>query len=140
MGLCLDKTKAYFDSKELHYREVQEGKALRVGFSAMAMDNMQRVDITVFFGDDDKDVAVRVFDICKFPEEKRSKMFKVCSTLNAKFRWIKFYVDKSDNTINAANDAVVSPDTAGSEVFELVMRTCSIVDEAYPELMKAMWA
>ena len=138
MGLCIDNTKAYFDNKGLHYREVKDGKALRIGMNGF--DNIPSIDILLVFGDSDKDVALRVYDLCKFNADKQGKMFKACSAMNAKFRWIKFYVDKSDNTISAENDAVISPETAGSEVFELVMRTCSIVDEAYPELMKAMWA
>lgn len=138
MGACIENTKKFFDGKGLHYEVLKDGKALRVGFGGLK--NREAVKIIIIFDDSDRTVAIRAFDLCKIPADKVANLYETCSDLNKQFRWIKFYVDKSDNTINAANDAVVSPDTVGSEVYELVMRTCNIVDEAYPELMKAMWA
>ena len=42
--------------------------------------------------------------------------------------------------MTVADDAILLPESAGAEVFELMMRMAGIIDQAYPELMKALWA
>ena len=138
MGVSIDNTKAFMDGKGMHYRATGDGKALFVGIGDM--DNSPDIDILIVFGDDDKHVQMRLTDMCKFPEGKMGNMFKTCSDVNARFRWIKFYVNRERVSITAETDAVISPETAGSEVFELIMRMANIVDEAYPTFMKAVWS
>ena len=60
--------------------------------------------------------------------------------MNDKFRWVKFYVDESDNTVSLATDAVITSATCGEVIYELVLRMASIGDDAYPEFMRALWA
>ena len=36
-------------------------------------------------------------------------------------------------------DAVVQLDTCAEEMFELMVRAAQIVDDAYPDIMKALW-
>ena len=137
MGAAIKMTEAYLDSKNFRYSEVKDGTALKLGIGGL--DNKGRMDIIVFFDDDDGAVALRSFDLCTFGPNRREKMYEVCSDLNARFRWVKFFVDEQDNTLTVADDGVVQLDTVGAEVFELVMRMASIVDEGYPEIMKAIW-
>lgn len=136
MGITAEMTKAYFDSKDFHYNELRDG-VLRCGIGDL--DNMGDIDILINFDDNDRTVGIRSWNLCKFPAAKKPAMYEVCSKLNDNFRWIKFYVDERDNTITAADDAVVQPDSAGEELFELVLRMMAIVDEAYPELMRAIY-
>lgn len=136
MGDAIRLTKAYFDSRDFKYREVRNGTGLMVGMGGL--DHKGRMDVVVVFDDDDSAVGVRAFDICSVSPDKVDKIYEVCSDLNARFRWVRFYVD-SDNSITAADDAVIQLATVGEEVFELVARMTSIVDDAYPELMKALW-
>ncbi len=69
----------------------------------------------------------------------QEKTYKLLNAENAKYRWIKFYVD-DDNDIRAEMDAVLDLDTAGDECFELMLRMCDIVDDAYVEIQKGFWA
>ena len=49
-------------------------------------------------------------------------------------------MDEKDNTITVAEDAVTQLDSVGAETFELVLRMTRIIEDAYPELMRAKFA
>lgn len=125
---------AYLDNKGIKYT-AQEDKRVTVSYSA---DNTS-VRAVLVFGDDGKDVALRVFSLVKVPEGKVGALQAVCSDLNRKWRWCKFYLDK-DNEVTVAIDAVITPETTGPVAYELVIRTVGIVDKAYPDIMKALWS
>lgn len=89
--------------------------------------------------DDDNDVAVRIFELISVDESRWAKVLPVLNQLNARFRYAKFVLDK-DGDINLEYDYLMHcPDPAASAL-ELVIRIVKIVDEAYPEIMRAMWA
>ena len=94
---------------------------------------------TIIFDDNDRTVGLRAFSILKIPDSKVNNMFAVVNALNQKYRWIKFIIDEEDNTLTAADDAVVQLDSCGDEVMELCLRFASIVDEAYPEIMASIF-
>ena len=138
MTKTLDNIKSYFKAKELGYQEVKEGETIRVRFSGL--ENAGTVEILVITDDNERTIALRSYNLLKVKDELKPKMYKVCSDLNHKFRWVKFYVDDSDNTVTAESDAVTQAGSAGEEAFELVLRMTKIIDEAYDELMRAKFA
>lgn len=125
----------YMDRKDVKYTILKEDR-VRIGFNG---DNMPTISLIFAFGDDGRDVAIRVFSIAKVPEEKIGNACFACSKLNYKFRWVKFYLDR-DNEVTASMDAVIDPYTTGEECYELLIRTTDIVDKAYPDIMKMLWA
>lgn len=131
-------TTAYFDSHGLHYEILGDnGEALRAGFK---MDNRaEGLKVLMIFDNDTKGCKVCAYDIVKFSDAKKEVMYRVCNSLNAKYRWIKFFVDESDNTITAQDDAVIELDSCGEEVLQCCLQLVNIVDDAYPEIMKAIW-
>ena len=137
MGMSMEMTKQFFDTKGLHYDERKDGKAIRVSLGGMK--NREGIRVSIIFDDNDKTVALRTYDLCKVPEDKLDRMYEACSELNRSFRWLKFYVDASDNTVTAEDDAIVTPESAGEEIFGILARMVGIVDRAHPELMKALW-
>ena len=92
-----------------------------------------------FFDSSGNSVNVKVFEICKTDVEKIMNMYVTLNDINCEYRWIKMYID-TDNDVTASGDAIVNPDTAGEECFEMLIRYLSILDEVYPRLMKALWA
>lgn len=127
--------KEYLDDKGLKY-QIQTDEAIRVGFKG---ENAPTISAVFIFDDDAKSAAIRAFSICKIPADKLSGAYELCSRLNDKFRWIKFYIDK-DNEVTAAADAVLDSKTLGAECYELMMRTMSIIDDAYPVIMQYLWS
>ncbi len=132
-GLAEKMIVDYFESKDIH-PEILDGY-FRVGWS------IEGTSIDVFFviDDDDSHAHLRGLNFVKIPENKYEKMFKVVNALNDEYNWVKFIVDIEHETIAARDDAVIHLDSCGEECYELMMRMVGIVQEAYPEIMKALW-
>ncbi|MCD8365697.1 MAG: YbjN domain-containing protein [Clostridiales bacterium] len=97
------------------------------------------IDVLVAFSEDCKYVEIRCFSFAKAPQDRLGQVMIACNELNKKYKWVKFYVD-DDCEVNAEDDAIIDATTAGDECFELMVRMAGIVDEAYPVIMKAVYA
>ena len=140
MGKALiSSVEQYFNEKGFGYGKMRED-VIRTGFGNKALDNLSNIEILIIFDDNDRTVSIRSYDLVRFPEDKKMMMYPLCSALNSKFRWVKFYVDESDNTITIEDDAILDIDSAGEELIELCGRMASIGDEAYPIIMKTLYA
>ena len=133
----IQETKAYLDSQNMHYKLDEEKNVIEIGIGGL--DNIGSIKILLIFSDNDRIVGLRAYNVCKFQEAKSEPMYRVCSQMNHQFRWVKFYVDENDWTITAEDDAIVTLGSVGEELLELTMRMAGIVDEAYPNFMKAIW-
>ena len=91
----------------------------------------------VFSGTDGCYVSMyTVFESC--PADKVQDMLVLCNSLNAKYKWLKFYVDK-DSDIMVEDDAIVTADNAAAECFELLARRINILKEVKPEIMRLIY-
>jgi len=136
MVSTLKMAKAYFDSKGIHTSVLdEEDNILRVGFKG---DNTN-VSILMDFSEDGEYVTFKSYNLCTFSVDKIAQMYKLCSELNKEYKWVKFYVDESDNTLTAQDDAIIQLDSCGVECYELVGRMVAIVDDVYPRMMKTIW-
>lgn len=136
MSKYKDLFMSHMDAIGIKYAEVNEN-VVSVAYKG---DNMDSIAVFVHFDKDgDNDVRFVVWHIGKFPDNKLGAGLVACNALNAKFRWIKFYID-NDSEGCAECDAVLDENSAGEECMSLVRRTVSIVDDAYPELMRALYA
>lgn len=126
----------YMEREGIKYSDVDE-RAVRVCYSG---DNLKSIPVYVFF---DKDgaplVSYKCWEIAKFPADKKAAGILACNALNAKYRWVKFYVD-DENDLIAEMDTLVDEETCGIECATSVQRIVGIVDEAYPVIMKSIWA
>ena len=89
--------------------------------------------------DDDNDVAVRIFSLVTIDKDKRDKVLPAINNLNNKYRFLKFILD-DEGDVNVEYDYLLKCPSPAASATELVVRIVKIVDEAYPELMRAMWA
>lgn len=91
----------------------------------------------IFSGDDGRYVSMyTVFE--KVPGDKVSDMYAVCNQLNSSYKWLKFYIDK-DNDIMIQDDAIVTPESAADECFELLVRRSQIIKDVKPVIMRALY-
>ena len=102
-------------------------------------ESMPAIRIRLFFDKDCQGVALRVFDIVKVPEERQAAVLSTLNGLNCRFRFVKFCLLAQDQTVQAETDAVFRENDVGEICRELALRCASICDDAYPELMKAIW-
>lgn len=138
MNMASKMTSTYFTTKNLKHTVLgDDGEAIRVG---MGLNNVDSIQILLIFNEEGTNVALRTDGLCKFPEAKKPAMYKLCSQMNAKFRWMKFYVKEEENTIAVEDDAVIQLDSVGAECFELIMRMCGIVDDSYNDFMAEIYA
>lgn len=136
MTATMEMVRAYFDSKGKTYEVFEERNAIRTGYTCEHVT----ISVIIIFDDNNQTVGLKSFNYVKFPEEKKQKMFEICSKMNYKYRWVKFYVDETDNSVTLSDDAYIDLETCGEEIYELIGRMCGIGDEAYPEFMKTVWS
>lgn len=127
------------DSAGLKYRDsrdLDDGNSLVVcGINGR---NNARYDIVFIFDKDGHSVQLRVFGLVSFPGEKADAMLKVANEMNVRYRWLKFCVN--DMKVNVHGDAIISEENSGKICMELLVRTASIVDGAYPDFMRTLWS
>lgn len=126
------------DDKGIHHDNID---VLNSGkFDVETRWNLEETTVSVrsIFDDDGHTVAIRCYRLAHTKADRLDDVLKVCNELNNRFRWVKFVIDK-DNDVNIETDCIVSENTAGEVVLELVQRLCGIADDAYPELMKVIY-
>ncbi|MBO4903364.1 MAG: YbjN domain-containing protein [Lachnospiraceae bacterium] len=128
---------ALMESRDFNLQFLDEDESvIRLGFN---LDNT-RTDVFVFFDEDNKSVHFEGRDFVKIPADKTDLIYKLCNDCNNTFRWIKFTWDEEDGYVAAKADAVIDLESCAEECYEIVVRMCGIIDEAYPMFMKALWA
>ena len=100
--------------------------------------SFQNIAITVGFDDDGESAQIVSSPIANVPDAKTAKLLMILNQCNRDFRWAKFYLDE-DNDVIADADVVFGEHDAGFSVVEAVMLAASVIDDAYPEIMKGIW-
>ena len=128
---------SFLESSDMNYSIVNEEKAIiRTGWNLEGT----RISIYFQFDQDCKSVHIVGNEFVSFGADKVDKMCRIFNECNRKYRWVKFTVDPSDNTASVECDAVIQLDTCAEEVTELMLRMVKIVENAYPIIMKELWA
>jgi hypothetical protein len=63
----------------------------------------------------------------------------VCNKMNNHWRWVTFCID-DDGDVAASIDSYVDDFNCGELCMNLVRRMVNIIDEAYPDIARALWA
>ncbi len=125
---------AFLDEKDLHYfaKTDEDGDAI-VDFPYDG-----KVTKCIFTGESGKYVSLyTIYD--SVPQDKLAAVLIACNELNAKYKWVKFYID-DDSDLMIQDDALLSEDNTAEEVFELLLRFIDIMKESKATLMKAIYA
>jgi len=135
MQQYLSKFLDQMDSEGVRYTQT-ESNIVKIVYGG---ENLDTITIFVIFDEDgDPLVQLKCWNIAGF-KGKEALAMEICNQLNARFRWVKFYVDK-DSDVIADLDAMIDIDSCGEEVLAMVRRMVSILDDAYPSIAKARWA
>ena len=125
----------FMDKKELRYERPTED-LFKVSFKTSHSNNLS---IFICFDEEDEPcIQLRCANIINF-ESKRELAYQMCNDLNAKYRWVKFYISDGGD-INCETDALVTRDTSTMISYRLMQKIIGFVDYIYPELAKARWA
>ena len=98
------------------------------------------VELYLFSNDNCLDVKVLSMPITKCPKEKLEIGYCLLNELNRKYRFAKFLID-SKGAIRVEYDfpEQTSEGNLGPVSTEITTRCFSIIDEAYPVIVKTLW-
>ncbi len=129
-------TLALLDQRGIRYNELEDG-VIRLGYTA---DYIKDLKIFLFFDrDGDNYVQLRSGVLGNYRDEKLAAGLALVNRLNGTYRWAKFVIDE-DQDLEVRCDAILAVENAGETVHELIGRLVGIIDEAYPEIMRSIWA
>lgn len=90
--------------------------------------------------DEDNDVAARVFDLTKFPEEKLADMLAFANECNGKYRYVKLVVNCKDNTLQMEYDMPLASGDVGEIALETLARIMDVMNKISEDMMRRIWA
>lgn len=96
-----------------------------------------KVTKCIFSGDDGKYLSMYLL-YESVPEDKLANLIFACNELNTRYKWVTFYVD-GDRDLMLHDDAILSPENAADEAFEILLRMINIGNEAKPVIMRALY-
>jgi hypothetical protein len=134
-GMAAAMVSQFFQAQGVKVNELKED-LLRAGFGFEGGS----MDIFFKFDDEDKHVHLEGINFLKLQKSKYDSMYRVVNECNATYNHVKFVLDEENEQIVARDDDVIQLDSCGPECFELMIRMVQIVQDAYPKLMKALWA
>ncbi len=102
--------------------------------------NLKTIEVNFTFNKNCRDVAIAVYNIAVVPDNKLGSTIIALNALNCKWRFVRFCLDRSDNTVQVESDAVFRDTDVDEICVELLTRVVSITDEAYTDIMKAIYA
>ncbi len=134
MHTCAELFKNLLDSKGFGsaVRESQSGATI------LDFPYSGKIIRCIFNGEDGTYLSL----YCQFekvPEAKVADIIFLCNSLNSKYKWVKLYVDES-NDLMIQDDAILSVENAADEALELLVRLIDIADEIKPDVMRAIYA
>ena len=141
-GQLRQEFQQYLDQKGCRYTVVDESdNIVRIGFAASSHmeDGGHRTRIYVDF-DEEPDVdgipCVHFVaqDFASCTAENVPAVLVKLNELNKRFRWAKFWLDQSDNTISCDGDAMIFEGSVGSECWRFVIHVSNIVEKGFIEL------
>ena len=126
----------FMDENGIKYADLGDD-SIKVTYTG---SNLATIPVYIFFDSDDQPMAaLKCWDIAIFPEDKRLSGILTCNELNVHYRWATFAINQK-NEVEVSIDTYVDDVTCGAECSVLVRRLVNIVDEAYPTIMKSIWA
>jgi hypothetical protein len=96
-------------------------------------DNFKGLSFRFFFDDTGKSVGLRVYSIFQFTNNQLPDAYEFCNAMNAKWRWVRFYVD-DDRELTADLDAYITEESVAAECINLLGRAVNIVDDVIGEM------
>ena len=96
-------------------------------------------EVFFVFDRDESGVCMHILRLVTFPEDRTGQVFDALNALNRKYRWLKFYSD-NDCNIHVQEDAPLHGENGGKYCVRMLKRATRIIDDTYPDIMRALWA
>lgn len=125
----------HLDNRGVNYTEPRED-VVKVSYKS---ENLSGIPVLAFFDKDgDGMVEFKCFDIINMKGKTQEGM-AACNEMNAKWRWVKFYIDDDDDIICEA-DSYICEDNCGEVCESMMDRMADIVEKSFPTFARAKFA
>lgn len=136
------KLTEFFTDQGVKYRVVSESdNIVELLFAGRAHKDGGGIDTKVIVDFDEQDVGDGTVTVhlaslsCgKIKDENVPEAIVRINGLNRSFRWVKFWFDDRDNTLNGDADAIVAPESVGPELLHYIIVMSNIVEDALIEM------
>ena len=91
--------------------------------------------IRYFFDDGGENCSLRVWNIITFADADFAKVLRTVNSLNCKYKYVRFTVDESDNTVTAAIDTIFRIHDIDEIIWEATLYVVDIIEAGYPDLV-----
>lgn len=135
---AIEQIRKTFDEMDVHYQVGHSGDQWEVSAGISGKSGTYQLK---FICKDRNlgNVSLRIFGLTRFSEERKKEGCACLNRLQRKYRYLRLTLDK-DCDVNVEYDLPDCTTNIGPIVRELLIRTMSIVDDVYPELMNFAWA
>jgi len=96
------------------------------------------VEVYIFVDEQTRDVQFNAMNFLPVPEERFTVMFAAVNQANRYYKHVKFMVDTEHRQITARDDDILQLDTAGQESRRLLNVLLDVIEDAFPNLVKAL--
>ncbi len=127
----------FLKEHDIKFRDLDE-RAVRLSFHSDTVPNGVTVYV-IFDSEDNNGVHFTARDFAIVPKDKYAAVLLACNEANAKYRWVKFYINDSFEIV-LDEDAVIDRSSVGQECAEVAFRISDILDDAYGSFMKAIYS
>ncbi len=134
MNICAELFKSLLDSKNCT-SGVDE---LEDGTTVITFPYDGKTALCFFAGDQGQYFSLYL-TYEEIPDDKIAELIFLANELNKEYKWVKFYVDDRKNFM-LQDDAILTPETAADEAFELLVRLLNIGNDIKKAVMKAIYA
>ena len=124
-----------FEETNTKFRESNSGSRWEIvaGFSDKGKSYMIK-----FISTGGDVLAIRVFELLSVEKSQYANVLPVLNKLQDQYRFLRFTLD-ADGDINVEYDVVCCSRDAGKLALEMAIRITKILDDAYPELKRAVY-
>ncbi len=90
--------------------------------------------IKYFFDDGEENCSLRVWNIITFADADFAKVLRTVNSLNCQYKYVRFTVDESDNTVTASIDTIYRTHDIDQIIWEATLYVVDIIEAGYPAL------
>ena len=141
-ALAVPKNVTYETTRQ--FLQYCDDNSIKYTFAGIDDDNQERVtvgynltntavDVVFIFDEDQETCALRVWNLIEFDPAGQADVAGAVDTANRSYRWVRFFVDTSDNTVTCAADLYLGKGDAGEICGYLLDRVVNICDIVYDE-------
>lgn len=88
--------------------------------------------ISYFFDKENTEVGIRVWDLISFKATDMSRVLRIINSLNYDYKYVRWYVDETDNTVTVAYDVIVRSNADVADVIvEATFHLVNCIDAGY---------